>query len=294
MSGRDVGDGSVPVLYAADLDGTLLNDRAQLSPVSRRILVELMGQGLLLTVASGRSVVAIRQLLAGVALRLPVIEFNGSFLSDLASGRHLRTHALGASAAGEIYELARSAGHRPFVSTYDGERDRLYAPPAANPGMEWYVGDRRANGDERLTPVADPAAGLADEVVCLTVIGEETPLRCLDEAVRSRWHGQVQLHLQENRYSRGWHWLTVHDRRATKDQAMRALLELEDLTGAEVVAFGDEANDVGLFDLADRAVAVGNAVDELKKRADAVIGPNNEDSVARYISQDWRRRGPRR
>ena len=45
-----------------------------------------------------------------------------------------------------------------------------------------------------------------------------------------------------------------------------------DLAGAEVVAFGDEDNDAGLFALADRSVAVGNAISTLKEGATEVIG----------------------
>lgn len=284
--------GTRRVLYAVDLDGTLLGDDARLSKTSRQILVELLADGLPLTAASARSVVAIRQLLAGLPLPLPVIEFNGAFLSDASTGEHLWTQAIEPGLAQEVYEVVRAAGHTPFVSTFDGQRDRLYAPPVVNPGMAWYVGDRQANGDERLTPVEEVSVGLADQVVCFTVIAEEEPLRTLEEQVRGRWTGQVQLHCQENRYFQGWFWLTVHDRRATKDQAVRRLLEQPGLQGAEVVAFGDEVNDLGLSDLAHRAVAVANAVPELKERADEVIGPNTEDSVARYLQDDWgRRRG---
>ena len=47
-----------------------------------------------------------------------------------------------------------------------------------------------------------------------------------------------------------------------------------DLAGAEVVAFGDEDNDAGLFALADRSVAVGNAIPALQEGATEVVGPN--------------------
>ena len=61
---------------------------------------------------------------------------------------------------------------------------------------------------------------------------------------------------------------------------------LRALTGAErVVAFGDNGNDVGLFEAADVRIAVGNATEELKALADRVIGPNDANSVAREICE---------
>lgn len=72
-----------PTLYVADLDGTLLDDRARLSGRSQAILSGLLTEGLRLAVASARSVVAMQKLLAGLPVKQPVIEFNGAFLSEL-------------------------------------------------------------------------------------------------------------------------------------------------------------------------------------------------------------------
>lgn len=52
-----------------------------------------------------------------------------------------------------------------------------------------------------------------------------------------------------------------------------------------VVAFGDGTNDIDMFQLADEAYAVENAVDELKAMATAVIESNNDDGVAKWLSE---------
>ena len=74
-------------LYISDLDGTLLQGDATLSPYSRQLLNSLLQEGLPFTVASARSIVSMQPILKDVALSLPVIEFNGAFISDLATGR---------------------------------------------------------------------------------------------------------------------------------------------------------------------------------------------------------------
>jgi hydroxymethylpyrimidine pyrophosphatase-like HAD family hydrolase len=71
---------------------------------------------------------------------------------------------------------------------------------------------------------------------------------------------------------------------ATKAKAVRALA---DRIGADrIVAFGDNINDLPMMREADLAVAVGNARDEVKEAADIVIGPNTEDSVAKFIAEE--------
>lgn len=274
-------------LYVSDLDGTLLRDDAALSDWSYQVLSELLADGLPFTVASARSVVSIRKMLAGLALPLPVIEFNGAFLSDLETGRHVLTRPLDPGMVELLIDEIQELGHSPFVSTFEGNRDRLYCGPVRNEGMNWYVKDRREHQDDRLTMVDDVRLGKHDDVVCLTVIGDRCEMRKLDDKVRSQRAESLQTHCMENRYSTGWHWLTIHDRRATKHEAAKELMSRYGLGAAELVVFGDNVNDEGLFKIADRAIAVANATTAIKRLADEVIGSNNEDSVVRYLQDEW-------
>lgn len=62
---------------------------------------------------------------------------------------------------------------------------------------------------------------------------------------------------------------------------------MKEKTGADrVVAFGDNLNDIPMLQAADVAVAVENALPEVKEIADIVIGPNTDDAVAEFISGD--------
>ena len=51
----------------------------------------------------------------------------------------------------------------------------------------------------------------------------------------------------------------------------------------KLVVFGDSANDITMFRIADEAYAVSNAVDELKALATGIIGSNEEDAVAKFL-----------
>ena len=285
---RPTGRAAVSDLFVSDVDHTLLDDEGTLSSYSRTTLNRLLAQGLRFTVASARSCASLRHLLAGLELSLPVIEFNGAFVSDLATGRHHLVHALAPAVATDLWTLLQGSGHVPFVSTFDGSADRLYYDRMANAGMSWYLDDRRRHRDPRLRRLADLRDGLRDQVVCLTLIGRRGELLALREAVRRRHEQAVRTYCFENAYSPGWFWLTVHDTRATKERGVAALLRLRpELQGCRLVAFGDGANDIGLLQAADVGLAVANAEPELKRQASALIGPNYDDAVARYLGDHW-------
>ena len=273
----------MPKLYVSDLDGTLLRSDATLSEFSRTQLARLLADGLAFTVASARSVVSMQMLLDGLTLRLPVIELNGAILSDLATGRHEVVHAIQGGLLRELYAFIRERGHVPFISSVDGRRDYLDYSQLTHEGMRWYVDDREAAGDKRLRMVDDLAACLDQEVVALTLIEGRAVIEELEGAVAERFPGALATNAFENKYSPGWFWLTIHDPRATKGQALVDLLERLGLERADVVVFGDDWNDLSMFEQAGRAVAVANADERVKARADLIVGANDADGVVKYL-----------
>lgn len=274
-------------LYITDLDGTLLTDHGTLSSVTFSVLLELLEKGILFTTASARSVASIQHIFKGLKLDLPVIEFNGAIISDLQSGQHLFINSIDPPLVEDICSVIEEHGCSPFVSTYTGVEDRLYYSSIANEGVKWYLNDRTIHNDKRLRFVERISSSFSDQVICLNVIGKLEVLTDLECELRERYKGSVQIHCLEDHYSPGFFWLTAHDRKSTKDIAIKKLQQITGLTHSEVVVFGDNANDTGMFKMADRSIAVSNAIDELKQCATKIIGSNNEDSVAEFIQSDF-------
>ncbi|MBT8058847.1 MAG: HAD family hydrolase, partial [Gammaproteobacteria bacterium] len=80
-----------------------------------------------------------------------------------------------------------------------------------------------------------------------------------------------------------WRWLDVHHSDASKGGAIRLM---KDLLGVErVVCFGDNDNDLSMFEIADESYAPSNATDEIKAAATAVIGHHDDEGVARFLRE---------
>ena len=273
-------------LYVSDLDGTLVRSDTTLSPESRELLNRSIDEGALFTVASARSVHAMKPMLAGLRLRLPIIEFNGAFVTDFETGRHEIVHALDAGVAEAAYALFARDAVPPLVSTYDGERDSVYHGATHNDGIRSYLEGRDAAGDPRMRPVADPRRHLDEQVVCLTVIDRREALEALLPAVRDQFADRAQLTFFPD-YFEPWWWLTLQAPGATKAQAIQRVLARCGLGAESLVVFGDQVNDISMFEIAGHAVAVENAIDAVKARAQEIIGSNESDSVAKFIARHW-------
>lgn len=273
-------------IYISDLDGTLLRNDGAISSFSKNTLRKSIDEGLLFTVASARSVVSITECLDGIKLKLPVIEFNGAFISDLETGRHEIIQYIDRNIVADIYELISDRECLPFIASFNGKEDCVYYQKVINEGMLWYLDDRKKNKDRRLRNLPDLKSSFEDKIVCWTIINTLEILKELRLVIDSKFGESVETHLYENRYFTGWYWLTITDRQATKANAMSILLENYGLQEKEVIVFGDHCNDYSMFQAADRAIAVANAIDELKEIATEVIGENQDDSVVKYITRD--------
>lgn len=275
----------MPTLYVSDLDGTLLDDAGRLSPASRAGLLSLLERGVLFTVASARSVYSMREILGELPLPLPVIGGNGALLSDYATGRHLDILSLEPPVADRLVRLGREFSLEPVAALYSAEDSRILYERSANPGMAWCIAEREAVGDNCLQQVKDIHAHTGAGVVALTCIGREEQVRELARAAREAVP-EITTVQYENTYTPGWFWLSFQHARADKGSALLRLVARQGLADVRTVVFGDNHNDLPLFAVADRAVAVANAPEEIRVAADAVIGYNAGDAVVAYMLRE--------
>ena len=75
--------------------------------------------------------------------------------------------------------------------------------------------------------------------------------------------------------------IEINSKKASKGNALRELAKKLNIKEDEVMIFGDQKNDISMFDIAGfYKVAMGNAVSEIKERANYVTKTNNEDGIA--------------
>ncbi len=276
-------------LFVSDMDGTLLRSGGVLSQCSRQGLADLLAAGVRFTVASARAWAEMTPILGDLPLQLPVIAVNGAYLTDYATGRHLVINHLDKDLAAAVYGDILNAALLPFVVAHHGGEDCLYWEKLINPEMQWYHDMLEMHNDARLRPIGRLRDALARTVIAFAVMGPKGNVCGLAERLAAEYPGLLESFLFENPYSPGHWWLTIHDRKACKSIALRELLEIEGIRPEQLTVFGDHINDIKMFQLAGRAVAVANAEDCVKQHADQIIASNDDDAVVDYIQRHFQR-----
>ena len=272
-------------LYVSDLDGTLLQPDAKLSDETVRMLNEFIAAGGLFTIATARTPATVASIMERVNLNLPAIVMTGAALWDKATGRYSRERLFDPATAERLLKVYRDTDTSTFV--YSLRHDMLYI---RHIGGMWgvqkeFIEERShtpykkvlvdENGKSEFPDVLD------DMILLYTMLPNDQALATYEltrdmPGVRAQYYHDI--------YGPEVGILEAFSSEATKAKAMRALAAK---IGADrIVAFGDNINDLPMMREADVAVAVGNALPEVKSAASLVIGPNTENSVAKFILSD--------
>ena len=231
---------------------------------------------MLFSYATARSLITAKKVTQGLDARIPLIVYNGAFVMDNVTGEIMLSNYFGDDIKDLLDELF-AAGIYPIVYAYiDGKEKFSYAPSLINPGTKKFTDSRE--GDIRINKVESAQDLKEGDIFYVTCIDEPARLLPFYEANKERYHCVYQKDIYT-----GEQWLEIMPKTTSKAHAARRLKEL--LGCERVVAFGDGPNDIELFDVADESYAVANAVPELKCRATAVIGSNEDDGVAKWLAE---------
>lgn len=271
-------------IFFSDLDGTLLNNNAQLSANARKKLADLIDNGMLFSIASARNLHSVNGMLNQLPLSLPVVTLNGAYISDIKTLKHIQINDIETAVKEELGAFIVKNKMGVFISNHVNNEDGIVYYQLKNEGEFWYLNDRKNTPNQKLQEASTLNAVLSSQITCFTFIGRKENLLDLNVWLKNQFPGKLELHLFENQYSKGWFWLTAHSALATKSRAIQYIINEFNLVGKHVTVFGDGINDLNMFELADTAIAVDNAIDTVKAKANLVIGSNEQDSVVHFLA----------
>lgn len=264
-------------LYVTDLDGTLLNRKDRVSPKSIAIINDLVEKGMLFTYATARSLVSASVVTEGLSANIPVIAYNGAFIFQPDTGEILSRGDFSQEERAYATEVIRTNGICPLVYSFiDGVEKVSWLSGRENEGIRRYLSLRK--GDRRLRAVEDQEKLYEGEIFYFTCIGEKDELQPVYDILSKdeRYRCTIQQELYRPEY-----FCEIMPASATKARAIRKLKKIWNCD--RVISFGDEINDIPMFEISDECYAVENAVEELKAVATGIIDSNENDGVANWL-----------
>lgn len=263
-------------VIALDLDGTLLTPTKTLLPSSLQALARAREAGFTPIIVTGRHHVAIHPFYQALALDTPAICCNGTYLYDYQAKKVVKADPLPVAQALQLIDMLNE--HQVHALMYVDDA-MVYETPTGHVL-------RTLNWAQSLPPEQRPVFTQVDSLAqtarevnavwkfALTdedsaklnafalTVEQQLGLEC-----ERSWHDQIDIARQGN----------------SKGKRLAQWVASQGLSMQDVVAFGDNFNDISMLQAAGMGVAMGNAADEVKAHANVVIGDNTTDTIAEFI-----------
>lgn len=263
-------------LIAIDMDGTLLTDHQTITPKNVEAIQAATKAGIQVVLASGRPLTGLKHYSEQLGLWSKghyTVTFNGALVQENLTDQPILEHTLPFETFQTFYELSQKLG----LHIHAEDKDAMYTP---NRAISRYTAGESALVDLPLNyrPMAefDPKARFSK----VMLIDDPKLIAAAQPKIPQSLRDQYYI-VNSTPY-----FIEVMNKNVSKGKAIAELAQYLHLQANEVMAIGDERNDLTMLDYAGTGVAMGNAVPQVKAKANVITLTNNDSGVGQAI-QDY-------
>lgn len=275
-------------LLALDIDGTLLNPRGEVTPKTRAALDEVQRRGILVALVTGRRFSSARPVVEDLGLSVPLVSHNGALTKNVTTLDTIGFHPLEHETAREVVRIGRQCGidmiccddpHGVGVMIIEDISEE-------NTAMHKYLHKYR----DSVREVGDLLDYLDHAPIQIMFSGKCDPLDDFERILEQKLAGRIQLFKTRYRSVD----LTILDAisdSASKGESVAQIAAVYGIEDSEIMAIGDNHNDLTMLRRAGVGVVMANAEDELKAMGFTLTASNAEDGVAIAIEKHILQKG---
>lgn len=268
-------------LYISDLDGTLLNDDAVISGYSKAMLRRMTDKGVNFSVATARTTATVLQILEGTGVNIPVVLMNGVCIYDTLEGSYVKIEIIGEYEKRRAQDILAAHGLFGFwYSIKDNALSTFYVKPGSA-AAEAFLKERERLG-KKFTKINRFSDCLCEPLVYYSICDEKEKIVAAADELKAV--GGIRVEFYRDTYIENYWYLEICAETASKRNAV--LFLRREYGFDRVIGFGDNLNDLPMFEACDVSCAVSNAAPEVRAAATYVIGSNNDDGVVKWMKTD--------
>lgn len=262
-------------LVATDIDGTLVNDRSELTPLTLQVLRQLLDRSVPVVLVTGLNPWPTRRYVEQIGHGVRAITLNGIFL--LEDGEVHEGCFVDPVVARAAAEIIVAQGYVPVVYGADGVS--RYLP--VDGGMDEVTKLVAERPYQPYVAVETVDALFAVRPAQVSVCDSDARVAALQPSLAAAFSDRAYVVHAPGRRA----WVEVNHPEARKDVALLALAARLGVALDEIVYFGDSLNDLVVFRALRYCVAVDNARPQVKELAWRIAPSNNNNGVARMLAE---------
>ncbi|EOH99674.1 cof-like hydrolase [Enterococcus haemoperoxidus ATCC BAA-382] len=269
-----------------DIDGTLLNDDKKLTSQTKEALINAQKNGIKVILASGRPTPGMMKYVEELEMARYnglIVSYNGAHVLDVRTQNELFSQPLSVESSKNILEHLKQFDVKPMIAkneymyvnnVFDGMLDLEFSD-----GLFNIIEYESRGGNFQLCEKTDLASFVDFPLHKILVAAQPEYLQEHWQQILAPFEQTVSGIFSAPMY------FEFTDKGIDKANALEKTLKPLGINQEHIISFGDGHNDLSLINYAGIGVAMGNAVDELKKAADKITLTNNEDGIAKALAE---------
>ena len=270
-------------MIAIDLDGTLLSPQGKVTERTKSAIHQCLAAGMLVCFATGRNWTESRTVLETVAHHDHAVFAGGAMGIDTKQQVTLHKTAVDPQLARDICRVLEDAGHAVLALQDTGAA-----------GVDYLVSDEiplnretehwMAVTSAKVHPVRRLSSYSHDHTVRLGIVAPPDEAKRVNEQLVEQFGERIfclRIFVPQAQVE----VLEIFDPAVNKWEGILHVARHHDVRPEQIIAIGDDVNDVPMLTKAGLGVAMGNARDEVKAVAKKVIGSNAEEGLAVFLEQ---------
>ena len=268
-------------LFVTDLDGTLITNDCEIPSRASEHINLLCRAGVKITYSTARTYRTTDHILRNVPAPFPAALMNGVMIRDVKRGVNHNVCYIDPAVLPSVTETIMSAGLSPFIYRYRDDALATYYGDIVNRYMADFMKERVEKFGKPFTKTDSiPGCCSENDVIYFALIDDADKIGAAFEELKKL--GSVGLACYKSHEADFW-YLEIFSPLASKKNAVS---ELKRLAGADrLVCFGDNLNDLPMFEISDESYAPTNANGEVRKRATGLIAPPEGCGVTEKIAE---------
>lgn len=269
-------------LIALDIDGTLLTTRGEITPRTSQALNQARQLGIQIVLVTGRRFNSARELVLRLELDIPLVSHNGALTKNIETLEVVDFHPLDDKVAREVIHFGRQHGVDMICNDDPHGLGTMVIEGISpdNKALHRYLNLYRSS----VVEVPDLVSYVQSPPIQLTISGRCDPTDEFEIKLREAMGEQIRIFKTRYR-SFDLTILDVLSLTASKGESLAAVAARNGIAREEIMAVGDNHNDLTMLRYAGLGVVMANAEDELKQMGFEQTASNEEDGVAQAIEK---------
>lgn len=261
-------------MLVLDIDGTLTNSKKEITPETKKAIIAIQERGHKVMLASGRPTPGMRRYEQELELEKYggyLLSFNGGRIINCRTGEIVYQRVFPSVLVPKMYKFAQK-NHCGLV-TYFGDKIISAFQPDEYVSIESRINGMKVQMVPNFTDFVD------FEVNKLLMTAEDAKAERFESILNEEFGDIISVYRSEPFF------IELMPKGVDKASSIDRMLDTVGLTRENIICCGDGYNDMTMIEYAGVGVAMANAQEKVKEKADYITKSNDEDGIVQVIDE---------